>query len=71
MYKVTRTTDEVIVSGPEGFKKHLSADAIGLALRTDLEFPYEGIVRYAIVVSEMTDTEVVALALGISAYPQQ
>jgi len=70
MYTVERTKDKAIVHGPDGYKEIISNSAIGFVLRQDVaDLVDEGAVRYAIACRDMTDAEIVGLALEHYAYP--
>ncbi|CAN5139815.1 hypothetical protein BH10CYA1_BH10CYA1_58490 [soil metagenome] len=69
MYKVEKTEDEVIVSGPQGYEKRLPNKSIGMVLRPSTEEPWQDVLKpYTLQISKMTDEELVACALEIEAY---
>ncbi len=71
MFYVERNEEELIVRGPEGFRKRLAVGAIGVVLRANAEDPYDSPpARYTVRVGSMTDEEAVAFALEILSYPQ-
>ncbi len=69
MYFVERTESKLIVRGPEGFEKSVSTNAIGIVLRQNSQDPYDDIPQtYTVAVKEMTDSEVVAMVLGLLSF---
>lgn len=70
MYEVVRTESELTVRGSNGFVKALNPDAIGVVLRASLHWHYGEPEQYSVQCRDMTDAEVVAQALEITAYPQ-
>jgi hypothetical protein len=70
MYAIEKTNTEVIIKGPDGYQKNLPKCAVGIVLRENVEEPWDGVPRpYTVQIGSMTDTEIVACALGMQAYP--
>jgi hypothetical protein len=68
MYRVERIEDEVCVFGPNHYQKIISKRLVGVVLRACVDGPSAVILKsYAVAVRNMSDTEIVACALGIQA----
>lgn len=65
MFSVERKKNELIISGPDGYRKRLDPEGVGIVVRLG-EFDLE---RFTIKLSACTDEEIVGIALEIPAYP--
>lgn len=66
MYFVERNNIDIVVTGPAGFKKGIDPRAIGVVLRCNES---ETAQPYTLKCADMTDAELVAVALEIDSYP--
>lgn len=70
MYIVERSESEIFVKGPDNFLKVLNPNSIGIVIKASLNWYHEEPIEYTVMVSDMTDAEIVGQVLGIEAYPQ-
>ncbi len=69
MYRVTINGSEITVTGPNEFEVKLDGDAVGVVIRPSLGLPFEEPTAYTLQLIDMTASEQVACALGISSFP--
>ena len=70
MFIVKRDKDVAIVRGPEGYEKIIPKNSIGFVIRLDIENEIDPMPRrYVISCNDITDAEIVGVALEENAYP--